>query len=145
MANVLDVAQDILDQFGALSGMKLQKLVYYCQAWRVVWNDEPLFDDVIEAWENGPVSPRLFAAHRGQSQISSLFGADPTHLSPSQRETIDVVLARYGNQSAQSLSELSHTEAPWRKARKKLEDGDRSNGEITPTSMHEFYGSPDRS
>ena len=45
MANVFDVAKYILEKLGTLSTMKLQKLCYYCQAWSLVWDDTPLFDE----------------------------------------------------------------------------------------------------
>ena len=45
MANVFDTAKYILEQKGDMSTMKLQKLCYYSQAWGLVWDDEPLFDE----------------------------------------------------------------------------------------------------
>lgn len=54
---VFDVAEYILEQHGEMTSMKLQKLVYYCQAWHLAWSDEPLFRESIEAWANGPVVP----------------------------------------------------------------------------------------
>ena len=65
MANALDVAAAILKRTGPIPAMKLQKLVYYSQAWSLVWDDRPLFKDRIEAWANGPVIPNLYRAHRG--------------------------------------------------------------------------------
>ncbi len=47
MARAVDVATYILDREGEMSAMKLQKLVYYSQAWSLVWDDRPLFDDRI--------------------------------------------------------------------------------------------------
>lgn len=60
MANVRDVADYILAQRGPMSAMKLQKLVYYSQAWHLTWAEEPIFDARIEAWANGPVVPLLY-------------------------------------------------------------------------------------
>src|ERR1700730_81854 len=67
---VHDVAAFIVNRQGEMSAMKLQKLVYYSQAWSLVWDDEPLFDDAIEAWANGPVVRALYARHRGQFKVS---------------------------------------------------------------------------
>ncbi len=50
MATCFDVAKYILTKMGKLSTVKLQKLVYYAQAWSLVWDDEPLFNERIEAW-----------------------------------------------------------------------------------------------
>ena len=60
MAKVKDVAQYILEKQGDMTTIKLQKLVYYCQAWALVWTEAPLFEEKIEAWANGPVTPELF-------------------------------------------------------------------------------------
>ena len=51
MAEVLDVAAYILKKQGPMTAMKLQKLVYYCQAWSLVWQSKPLFPNDIEAWQ----------------------------------------------------------------------------------------------
>ena len=37
MASVYDVAAYILEKQGAMTTWKLQKLVYYSQAWSLVW------------------------------------------------------------------------------------------------------------
>lgn len=36
MASVFDVAAYVLEKMGPMSAMKLQKLVYYSQAWALV-------------------------------------------------------------------------------------------------------------
>jgi uncharacterized phage-associated protein len=60
---VQDVAQYILDNQGAMTATKLQKLCYYSQAWHLVWDERPLFDERIEAWANGPVTRSLYSSH----------------------------------------------------------------------------------
>jgi hypothetical protein len=95
MARVFDVAQYILQSRGPMTAMKLQKLVYYCQAWSTVWDDDAIFPDRIEAWENGPVCPALWERHRGQFKVSDVHG-NPDALSGDSRETADLVLAFYG-------------------------------------------------
>jgi len=47
MASVHDVAAYILDKRGPMSHMKLQKLVYYCQAWSLVWDEELFFFAIV--------------------------------------------------------------------------------------------------
>ena len=66
----IDVAAYILREQGKMPAMKLQKLVYYSQAWSLVWDDKSLFRDRIEAWANGPVIRNLYKAHRGQFLVS---------------------------------------------------------------------------
>lgn len=45
MGSVFDTAKYILEKCGTMSTMKLQKLCYYSQAWSLVWDDAPLFDE----------------------------------------------------------------------------------------------------
>jgi uncharacterized phage-associated protein len=139
MANVHDVAAAILQKQGPLTAMKLEKLVYYSQAWSLVWDEAALFPERIEAWAGGPVTPSLYYRHRGQFNVSSWDG-DPSVLTPTQHETVDSVLKYYGGKTAQWLSDLTHSESPWIDARKGLASLERGNHEITIASMAEYYG-----
>lgn len=142
MATAHDVAAYILRKQGEMTAMKLEKLVYYSQAWSLVWDEEPLFQDRIEAWVNGPVVPALYQRHRGMFKVSDWPHGDPDALTPTQRETIDAVLNFYGDKSSQWLSDLTHREAPWIEARKGLEPGDPSRREISHASLAEYYSNP---
>lgn len=139
MASVHDLAADILQKQGRMTAMKLQKLVYYCQAWSLVWDEAALFPERIEAWAGGPVVPALYYKHRGQFEVSTWEG-DPTLLTQTQRETVDSVLKFYGKKTGQWLSELTHKEEPWLNAREGLAALERGNREITLAAMHEYYG-----
>lgn len=138
---VFDVAQYILDKLGRLTTWKLQKLCYYSQAWSLVWDDEPLFKDRVEAWANGPVIPNLYQKHRGRFYITDVKGS-PNNLSKPQKDTVDAVIKAYGNKSSIWLSELTHRETPWRDARSRdhLSYGERGNAEIRLDDMAEYYG-----
>lgn len=141
MATVFDVAAYILKKGGAMTSMKLQKLVYYSQAWSLVWDEKPLFSEKVRAWVGGPVVPELFAEHRGEYNVSSEPKGDPKVLTKDERETVDAVLKFYGDKSGQWLSDLTHKERPWREARNGLDATQRGNAEITTDAMVSYYGS----
>jgi uncharacterized phage-associated protein len=141
MATAHDVAAYILKKRGSMSAMKLQKLVYYSQAWHLVWEDEPLFADHIQAWANGPVAPALYKEHRGKFTVGTWPAGDAGRLRPSQRSSVDAVLEYYGDKSAFWLSELTHREAPWKDAREGVGPGEPCSNEIKKAAMAEFYGS----
>ncbi len=139
---MFDVAQYILQAKGPVTAMKLQKLVYYCQAWSLVWDDAPLFDEQIQAWANGPVCPELYNLHRGMFLIHGPLSVGAAGaLSDVQRETIDAVLLAYSSRTSHWLSDLTHSEAPWNDAREGMPGGARGSQEITHAAMAEFYGS----
>jgi uncharacterized phage-associated protein len=139
--SVHDVAAYIVSKRGPMSAMKLQKLVYYSQAWALVWDEKPLFRARMEAWANGPVCRTLYAAHRGQFEIKDWPSGDPGKIRGKQQETVDAVLKFYGDKSAHWLSELTHRERPWKDARNGLSLQDVCSEEITHAAMAEYYSS----
>ena len=138
---VFDVAAYILAKMGAMTTMKLQKLVYYSQAWSLVWDEAPLFEEAIEAWANGPVVRELFNSHRGSYEISTMPIGNPRLLSQEQQETVDAVLEYYGDKSAQWLIELTHMEDPWIHARKGMPPLERGNRVISLDTIADYYSS----
>lgn len=138
---VFDVASYILQKIGVCTTMKLHKLLYYCQAWSLVWDEAPLFNEHIEAWANGPVVRKLFEFHRGLYEIqqSDISIGNVANLSDTQRETIESVLKFYGDKSAQWLINLTHSEKPWIDARKGLDPNDRGCVTIKNEAMADYY------
>lgn len=140
MARVNDVAALILKECGSMSAMKLQKLVYYTQAWSLVWDERPAFDERIEAWANGPVAPDLYYMHRGRFMVRpGDIAGDIDEIDQDLQETARAVIKYYGGRSALWLSDLTHSEAPWVDARDGLADGVRGANEITHAAMAEYY------
>jgi uncharacterized phage-associated protein len=62
----------MLKQTGEIDVFKLHKLLYYAQAWHLVWEGEPLFPEQIEAWAGGPVIPELYKFHKGYYKIKAV-------------------------------------------------------------------------
>ncbi len=139
--SVFDVAAYILKKLGEMSAMKLQKLAYYCQAWSLVWDEQPLFRENVEAWANGPVIRELFNFHRGRFRISAVEIGNPDVLNEVQTETIDAVLDYYGDKSAQWLIDLTHLEKPWKEARQGMSCSERGNRVIPHDAIAEYYSS----
>lgn len=141
MANIFDTAKYILDKCGEMSTMKLQKLCYYAQAWALVWDDKPLFPEDFQAWANGPVCPELFKKTQGKFSVQA---SDETggqnDLTKDQKDTIDKVVDYYGEHNAQWLSQLTHMEDPWNKARVGIPAGIGCDRVITKESMAMYYG-----
>lgn len=124
MANIFDVAEYILKVIGGrISTMKLQKLCYYCQAWNMVWENKPLFEEDFYKWDNGPVCKELFKAHAGEFAISDGFFSSKKLTSNhtftnTEIEHIEQIIDDYGSYSGGQLSELTHKEDPWAKTPK---------------------------
>ena len=123
--------------------MKLQKLVYYSQAWQLAWEEQQLFDEPIEAWAGGPVCPQLYTRHKGKFNIvSDIFEQDDVDsLTAEEKHTVDLIISFYGAHTAQWLSDLTHLEAPWKQARARANapPGAICHEEITFADMGEYY------
>ena len=143
MANIFDVARYILQKENKMTAMKLQKLCYYSQAWNSVWEERPLFSNVFQAWENGPVSPDLYHWHKGQFTVEKNNALDlycDNNITSEEIESIDCVLRDYKKYTAQQLSDLTHQEKPWKETYNKYKDiSGRCSAEIPISLMHEFY------
>jgi uncharacterized phage-associated protein len=140
MATVFDVAAYILNKRGPMSTWKLQKLVYYSQAWSLAWDEKPLFKEEIQAWANGPVCPDLYYAHQGKFEIERVdISGNTNKLSSEHKKNIDIVLKGYGKKTGSYLSELTHREGPWMESRKGLAPNERGNKVIHHDLMAEFY------
>ena len=139
MVSVFDVAAYILERMGKMTTMKLQKLVYYSQAWSLVWDEEPLFSEDIQAWANGPVVKELFDYHKRKYKISSVSSGDASLLNKEQRATVDAIIEYYGDKSAHWLIALTHMEDPWIQAREGLDPMERGNKIIPLAFMANYY------
>jgi uncharacterized phage-associated protein len=142
VAHVQDVAAYILEQLGSMSAMKLQKLCYFSYGYHLAWEERPLFPEHFEAWANGPVSPRLYAMHRGCFGLDpGDIKGDPAKLDDGERESIDLVLGSLGSFTAHQLSALTHREGPWVLARRRAgaAELERSSEELDDDEIFEFF------
>jgi uncharacterized phage-associated protein len=63
--SVFDVAKYILEKQSPMSTIKLQKLVYYSQAWSMVWDGVPIFDEDFQAWLTDPFVRNFMNSTKG--------------------------------------------------------------------------------
>lgn len=111
-----------------LTPMKLQKLVFYAHSWCLVMTNKPLVKDKIFAWPYGPVIESIYHEFKGSgsNNITTLgteffWDSDPNatvlakYVAPKVPESdkeasslIDAILDVYGNETAISLSNLTH-------------------------------------
>lgn len=142
MRSVFDVAALIVERLGTISPMKLQKLAYYTQAWSLVRDGQPAFEESFEAWRNGPVCRPLYDAHSGEDFVPYPYlRGDVSSLGEPTLKTIEAVLLAYGPKSSQWLSALTHRELPWLAARAGLGPDERSSAPIPREVMYAYYSS----
>ncbi|WP_181136527.1 Panacea domain-containing protein [Rathayibacter sp. AY1E6] len=132
-----DVAALLTERVGAIDAMKLQKLLFYSQAWHLAIHDESLFPDTIEAWRDGPVVDHVYQQHKSGTVRS--WSGDANKVEDRARTVVDAVVAQYGSLSGKELSDLTHAEQPWKAARGDLPADARSRRPLSPTLIANFY------
>jgi len=141
MVTALDVAKLFLswsDNNGDLiTNLRIQKLLYYAQAWYLVNYNRRLFNDPIEAWEFGPVIRSVYKkyqAHKGEPIPYKTNNKEENVFQPHQINFLTEFFRVFSNFSATALVSLSHSEAPWINA---YEQG--QNSTINTQEMKAFY------
>ena len=144
MHTALDVAAWFLNEIDreagdSITNLKLQKLVYYAQAWSLALLNRPLFGDAVEAWAHGPVVNSVYQEYKGYE-----FGTLPRsrkrpQFAPQELTLLEDVLAVYGEHSAKFLENLTHEEEPWCQAWGDLPPNSRSRRPIGLAGMQRFY------
>ncbi len=124
-----------------LTNLKLQKLLYYAQAWYLVNYNDVLFENPIEAWIHGPVVYDVWKRHEkvGRAFLPTI-ESEP-ELPEDVKEFLRQVLEVYGSDSAYTLEERTHREKPWLEARGELAPDVPSNAVINTQTMHDYFQS----
>lgn len=121
-----------------MAQLRLQKLLYYCQAGSLAWTPRPMFLDRIEAWANGPVIVPVWNEHRYESWIGEVSEGSPlTDLNAAK--IAEQIYKTFSVYSPQQLSDMTHAEEPWLEARRNLPEGARSSNPISIDSMRHYY------
>lgn len=133
----INVANDSGD---FISNLKLQKLVYYAQAWHLALEGKPIFNEEIQAWVHGPVIPSLYCKYRhfkyhpiDQKNNKNL------PIDSKLRGFLDNVCEAYMTQDAYALELMTHSEEPWINARRGIPADQNCDNIITLESMKEYY------
>jgi uncharacterized phage-associated protein len=136
-----DVASVILARSGTwMDAMRLQKLLYYVQAWHLAVTDEPLFHEQIKAWKDGPVVPQVWHERKDKAtRRAADQQVEGIELDETTSDLIDLVLASYGTMAGEELSALTHVELPWLEARGDLPEDAACREPIDPPTMARYY------
>lgn len=149
------IVTNYINQKGdTVSHKKLQKLLYYVEAWHLVNFNYPLLKEDFQAWVHGPVIPELY-------QKLKVFGFNDLKVVNDENSTVDQqiekiiednglhsedkigfihqVLDNYGPLSSFDLELLTHNEKPWIEARGNCAPHENCSNVISKATMQEFY------
>ncbi len=117
-----------------MSAYKLQKLLYYVQAWSLSRRGRPAFSDEVRAWADGPVVKAVYKRFSTWRYVHDVVPSDD-RLSNEDKEHAYSVWTLYREYSGDELSEMTHKEGPWIRARFGYPDGKWSDVRISHEDM----------
>lgn len=159
MYDVLDVSRYIInycnDKNKNISNLKLQKILYFIQAYFLLAKNEPCFKEEIEAWQYGPVAPEAYHEFKcyASGPIPKIdtytklsISTDPKKhfefnqlkfnpdiISKDDQILINKVVDKFIDLSTSRLVEITHKQSPWLNAFKS------SSNIISNNSIKEFF------
>jgi len=144
MATAVDVANFFIEIFkdseDPLTKLRLIKFVYNAQGCSLARSGEPLFDEDLEAWKDGPVAPSVYRAtiNCGKAHICKIIGGPYSHsaFSKEQLTLLTDVSLKYGEYSTSKLWRLCHVpHGPWCK----VYDEHKRNVKIPKESIRDYF------
>jgi uncharacterized phage-associated protein len=127
------------DESDPLTLFRLQKLMYYAQAWSLVLRETELFPEEILAWKNGPVVDEVYR-QLPEGQCAACVPEDAFDSAPDPEPEDAAFLKHvwdsYSGYSASQLYGMTHSETPWQKTWK---DRPTGHAPIPVEDIEEYF------
>lgn len=110
-------SQNVIGDEGEIEGitnLKLQKILYFIEAFSLATKDTSIFNEEIEAWEYGPVVPEVYHAYKDRKSNPIFVETDYVCELPNDvKDTVDKVWSTFEKFSASRLVDITHRHRPW--------------------------------
>lgn len=143
MHKAIDIANFFVNLSSAadeelMTNLKVNKLVYFAQAWSLVRFNKKLFDEDILAWQYGPVVQSVYNTFKpcGKNNIANVAGNySEDKFSEDELALLIDVAMQYGQFTAPKLVDITHKKnSPWSKVYKEHE-----SNVISIESIKEYF------
>lgn len=119
--------------------LRVQKLLYFAQAWHLLALERPLFNEDMQAWAHGPVVPSVFHALKEHGWQPLPLDGDSSGIDADSLEILEQVVDIYGDYTAKRLERMTHEEEPWIATRGDLAPEERCERAIPQQLIRDFY------
>lgn len=98
-----------------LTQMKIQKLLYLCQAYSFSFNDSPLFSDKIVANEYGPTVTSIIKDVKpfGKNNVENIYNDIDINFDEETLIILNFVFNKFKKYTAGKLVDLTHQDSAW--------------------------------
>lgn len=138
--NIIKIYNDQIDEkinkFGVqleyITNLKLQKLLYYVQAYSLLIFGKKAYNEKIIAWSYGPVVEEIYQEYKNKhSNGIKVKPEEIAEISNGLEKIIEKVVDAYGGIEATELIDFTHEEEPW--------DKTMINDEISTELIKEYF------
>jgi len=140
----------ILKHYGPMSHLKLQKLLFYCDAYHLAYFETEIIPESFEAWVHGPVCREVYNSLKDNSILHTDLefdinsDQDPDNvindnLNSSQLELTKSILNTLHSWTGIELEASTHLEWPWIEARNGLPPSTPCSNKISKVTTQKFY------
>lgn len=138
-----ELADFFLSQFRErgelLTNLKLQKLLYYADAWHLALYDKELTNERFEAWVHGPVAVSQYHRFKDFTWRPIDMKVNPAKYDDAVAKHLSEIIEVFGGESAVALEIMTHSEKPWIEARGGIPPDEPSNNIISKEITKNFY------
>jgi uncharacterized phage-associated protein len=131
-------SQEEVGDYGEREGitnLKLQKILYFLQAYFLAKEERVLFSEEIHAWKHGPVIPQIYGEYKNYGSNPIIKEIDTSEIETEDKMLIQKLWDQFGDYSAHKLVEMTHAHQPWKKAY----DGTGQDTIIPKQELAEYY------
>lgn len=122
-----------------LTNLKLQKLLFYADAWSLALRDKELINEQFQAWVHGPVLPSQYHRFKSYKWMPIQYYAIAPTYEPEVVAHLDEIITEFGSESAVALELMTHREKPWLEARGDLLPSEPSEELISKETTRDYY------
>ena len=124
-----------------MSHLKLQRLLFYCDAYHLAYFDKELITDKFEAWVHGPVVPSQFNRFNNIDFFQNIKVKDCENikLKSKTEQLLNEVVGIYNKCTDGHLELLVKREDPWKKTRGDIPEFKKCQKEIKLDLMKQYY------
>lgn len=122
-----------------LTNLKLQKLLFYADAWHLALHDTTLFPENFKAWVHGPVLTSQYHRFKDLKWRPIDEEIAKPNLGSKLEKHLEEIIDVFGCETAIALELMTHREAPWLEARGGMPPTEPSTATISKETMKNFY------
>ena len=123
----------------ALTPLKLQKMMYYADAWHLALFDREITSEKFKAWVHGPVLTSQYHRFREFRWMPITTEVPRPHTLPELEGHLLEIVDIFGSEPAVALERMTHQEDPWIEARGNLPPDEPCDAYISKETTKSYY------